>query len=178
MTPPRWPTAPRNPVTIPPRLVKVAIVLVGLSFCTESINRWLKGAGSIWLGSGNLSRSRRSKSKPGIKVVQASGRRKRSNACEAGAKVGPPVILLSLYTSYSRMIRHLNPFSLRDPLESIVCTFLLWNKVHKIVEGEFLYDFSLTFYIQLFSKKCFCLKSISKIVRPCFAALSVNGFTH
>ena len=48
-------------------------------------------------------------------------------------------------------------------------------KVHKIFEGEFLFNFRSTFLLQIFSKKCFCQKYIFKIVRPVLAALSVNG---
>ena len=43
----------------------------------------------------------------------------------------------------------------------------------QIFEGELLFDLCLTFLLQIFSKKVFCLKNISKIVR--LAALSVNG---
>ena len=50
-------------------------------------------------------------------------------------------------------------------------------KVHKIFEGELLFDFSLTFLYKLFSKKSFCGRNIPKIVRPDLAALSVNELT-
>ena len=38
-----------------------------------------------------------------------------------------------------------------------------------------MFDFSSTFYLQLFSKRFFSLKNISKIVWPVLAALSING---
>ena len=76
----------------------------------------------------------------------------------------------------------INPFTLRVPAESIVCYFHtfennleLKRKVHKIFEGKLLFDFWLTFLLQIFSKKCFCWRNISKIVRPDLAALSVDG---
>ena len=48
-------------------------------------------------------------------------------------------------------------------------------KTHKIFEVELIFDFWLTFLLQIFSKNSFCLKNISKIIRPVLAALSVNG---
>ena len=48
-------------------------------------------------------------------------------------------------------------------------------KVQKIFEGEFMSGFCFTFLPQLFSKKCFHSKIMSKFVRPFLASLSVNG---
>ena len=48
-------------------------------------------------------------------------------------------------------------------------------KVHKMFEVELIFDFWLTFLLQIFIKKILCLKNISKVVRPVLATLSVSG---
>ena len=41
-----------------------------------------------------------------------------------------------------------------------------------------MFDHWLTFLRQIFPKKCFCSKNISKIVRPVLATVSINGLTY
>ena len=78
-----------------------------------------------------------------------------------------------------------NPFTLRDPLESIVCYFHtfgnnlgLKRKIAKYFKESCCLSSDQHFSFKCFPKKRFCKRNISKIVRPLLAALSVNGFTH
>ena len=81
------------------------------------------------------------------------------------------------------MVRsNINPFTLRDPLEIIVCysdTFQnnlgIKQKFTKYLKESCRLTSLLHFSYNYFAKNAFVRKNISKIVRPVLAALSVNG---